>query len=236
MLHMACFLACQVLSSPEMLTEETSSKQHGSVLSISPVLKVCISWMCNFKTLNWQMLRGRRSLHGDTLKLRYPFPFLDMMVDYLAEVWLTLFLLAAFACLCEKVQFLVEQLKSKTPAWSHLISATKYNSALAKKQLLGTAGRLQVAALIDQVETLKKDVADYFAKVVPNIAENVTIVEAEGVLESSKYTMLIIAAVNVIEHSQSPDAKSQASAILEDPATLPDVLKKKLRVIAHSST
>eukprot|EP00444_Apocalathium_aciculiferum_P070103 CAMPEP_0183568322 /NCGR_PEP_ID=MMETSP0371-20130417/116923_1 /TAXON_ID=268820 /ORGANISM="Peridinium aciculiferum, Strain PAER-2" /LENGTH=37 /DNA_ID= /DNA_START= /DNA_END= /DNA_ORIENTATION= len=35
------------------------------------------------KSLNWPMLHGRRTDDTNTLKLRYPFQFLDKLVEYL---------------------------------------------------------------------------------------------------------------------------------------------------------
>ena len=122
-------------------------------------------------------------------------------------------------------------MKDKAPQWTHIISSSKYNAALAKKQLLGNGRqlRVQLAQILEQVSSLR---ASFEATFTPEDRAEKDMTAVETYESMAEETLLIIAAVNTIENFTGKEAGvTMATDILADDGAngLPEILKKKLR-------
>ena len=127
-------------------------------------------------------------------------------------------------------------MQARTPTWGHIVSASRYNAALAKKQLLSAPQNL-IVDLVDSTTMLVAKLTDLSKAFGSDPAANPTLAEADGILESTKLTMTVIAGVNALEnYNNTAEGAKMATAILCEKKTIPEAMRARLRALAKSQS
>ena len=232
-LMVASFVVKVLLSSPEALLVCVSDSSGASPAEVAPILFTCFDWMENACGLAWLDLRSKADAQAVGSSLRYPTAQLGKVVTYLMSTWMPSVKAEAGKLITKAMDKKTEQLKSKTPVWNHILSNSRYNSTLARKQLLNCPNLSTVGQLIEEIEGMMGELGRLLPEDV--LAESTSAMEAEGVLEAAKVALAIVAAVHLVELKSKSDAGAQASELLRDPKSgIPEVLKAKLRLLAKS--
>lgn len=120
-----------------------------------------------------------------------------------------------------------------------MITHTKYNGALCKKQLLNAASNEALGLGIDVAHNLTSSVAEVFTELghEKDIEEDTNLQEAENLLELARNTVTIPAAVSLVEilakGSATDDLTTKAKELL-DTKVLPEALRLKVKAIADA--
>ena len=163
------------------------------------------------------------------LKLVFPIEPMDAFLKSIGSEWCSIARARCSILCANKLEGGAAALQEQTPRWSHTVTRTNYNSAIAKKQLL-SKDLSTVADAIDMVESLQGDLANICAKA--KLQPSLAIQEAQGTLDSARLAMSVVAAVNCLEKfATQPEGPTMAADLVGE-AGLPDILKSKLRTLA----
>ena len=211
----------------------TTTSKTGTNTLITPLLATCMKWFLAGSGLGWVQMK---TTLGDMSEasLRYQLKDLDYVAVWLGSTWWPA---AKKACLLKALEHLAKVaggLKERVPPHNHVVTNTKYNKTLAKKQLL-SVNTQALADGIDQVAELIADITFKFELDDKAVAECTTVAEADGVADAARMAMSIISAVSIVEEfGSSAEGAQQAEEMMIDKAcwsSLPDVLKSKLKAV-----
>lgn len=235
MLHVACALTVRTLSSVKNYTLISVNKNKEESIVITPLIMSVLDWFKNMSGLAWKYLKDRQPPVLFTLRARITVAELDHLVTFLSTAWTRSVIATVSAGLLTVLGEKSAALVAKTPGWSHIVSNSRYNASLVKKQLLGShALRVQLANLIDHTSSLIGEIKSKIAPLLPQVTEDSVYIEASGALEAAETTMLLIAAVETIEnHGKDAGGPAMAEQILDDTGSrsLPDTVKAKLKAL-----
>ena len=127
-------------------------------------------------------------------------------------------------------------LANAVPVYSHIITNTKYNAVLAKRQLLAPSARSQLVTAMARAQDFLPTVVALNSKWAEGTYDDKS-AEHQGIdaaIASAMTAMVVIAGVNLVEDCKSnADAPDQASALLDqDWHHLPDALRARVKQLA----
>lgn len=123
---------------------------------------------------------------------------------------------------------------AKTPRYGHIVSEKKYNSALAKRQLLDD----------EELRTQLPRAATHLAQLLTSIStcveewglgdpkDRYDVQSAQGAIDAAKESLVVVAAVNCVELGKTAKGRAMAEKILQTKPVLPAALKQKLMDVA----
>lgn len=236
-LQLACSMTTQMLQ--ETSTVILATKEKGmETLRVAPTLATCFQWVLAATTLTWPQTRDLALECAPEAPLLYPVANMDHIINFVNATWLPTAMQKALRLALQVVAEKAQELRNKTPAYAHIITATKYNSTLAKKQLLAAPVQV-VGSLIEAIGSLVSEVKEVFELSEMAVAENATLSETDGVMEAAKLSMSVIAAVTAIESfAKTAQGPGMARQLLDDKKSsvgLPEVLRQKLRAMVAAS-
>lgn len=168
-------------------------------------------------------------------RMNIPFQKLGAMVSYITSTWLPIAKEIGLE-LCLKIAAKdTNDLKAKTPSWQHIVNGSKYNSTLAKRQLLNCSASA-LGALTDKVETMLLNIKIVFDVSDEAEGDSEVFSEGQGIIDSAKLGLTVIAAICCIEQfSSKAEGPEMARSLLADKrhvVGLPAILQTKLRTLA----
>jgi hypothetical protein len=160
---------------------------------------------------------------------------LSVMMQGISEVVVPKLAQVLVKLVRDEIKLDTKKVEENTPRWNHLVSNTKYQGQLAKKQLLGHPSREALPPLINKLHGL----IESFAAVCTELGieekpcDMEGLAEAEPVLEHATLSMTVIAAVNVVEQlSSTADGRAMAKTVWENGGkSLPQALRIKLEAL-----
>lgn len=164
--------------------------------------------------------------------------FVGSIVDVIMSWWINNFKKSFMAAALENIDADRISLDNRIPRYQHIVSKSRYNSMLAKAQLLGNPNRTALPPLLNSLHSFCASCShlyqiwDFGAP-----AEEVALAAADASIDSAKAALHVIAAVNIIEEfsSQPKVAQDMAAKVLAAAGPdLPSILKEKLRHVARN--
>lgn len=232
MLVVASFMNSYLLMDSDKLVIKCHSQNASTkVLAVAPIFFACLQWIESGANLTWMKFVESARACAMEANFKHPKSDLNTIVSFFSATWAPSAKRMGAALANGVITMTAQKLKNMTPSWSHVINGSKYNGALARRQLLGQQSLHLVVELIDDLGMLRTSVCELLPDDDPE--ENVAILEADGIVSMSKLALAVIAAVATIENPSAAESPAQADRLLEDKAcALPEVLKGKLRAIA----
>lgn len=160
MLFVTSALAHQALGEKPQIVMKVKNKGVTSY-QVSPVVSMCLDWVVADCGLNWAAARSHFEESAGEHRFKYNVVDLSRVVGYISASWLPFARYSGLRCTFPVIESMAKQLSAKTPQYSQIRTNSRYNSALAKKQLV-TAPVEQIAKFIDQLELFMKDVVNDF--------------------------------------------------------------------------
>ena len=128
-----------------------------------------------------------------------------LIVKNIEEVWLPLVRTDLHKVLMSRIEKISTAVHKATPPTSHIVSASRYNASIAKRQLLSHPSRTMLPPLIHKLDSILKSYAT--ARCSFGVAASKAdeekfekmIQEADASLENAQDALLICAVVNVVE-------------------------------------
>ncbi|CAK0849463.1 unnamed protein product [Prorocentrum cordatum] len=229
------------LQTPGSVVVKVSACQDtgGDKFVVSPWVNECAQWLFDGGGVNWAQVKNRVSQMAADVNMKYSVSELESIVMFAATVVAPLARERALDACLAKLKGIGEELKGKTPQYSHILTGTRYNASPAKKQLTNETTLQSVGALIDMAEEYSSDINKQFGITEEGVNDHPVLVEVDGVVDAAKTAMCVCAAVNTVEHfSKSADGPKMAQDILDNKeaiASVPGVLKTKLGALAKTS-
>lgn len=167
-----------------------------------------------------------------------PVEALDTIINFLVR-----FAGHCKTCIYEKLNDIltgqIKSLNALVPAWSHLVSNKKYNSAMAVKQLLVPTMQAKLEDSLHKTFHMTSSISRLYSEWGDDnmLEDHATIQEAEAALEHTRTTMTIIACVGLLEMKASISASDRAAkaAKLIKSKCVPDALRAKLKELTATT-
>jgi len=236
-LVVASAMATQVLADHRQTVVVVPADSEGGpdTMQVVPALDACFTYFSTSSPLAWGQTREVLVKAAKGLELKHPVETLDATMNFLSTTWVQSARAKGLDLVLMNVARMSKELKDKSPKFDHLITNTKYNTSLVKKQLVNAPCTV-AATLVDHLSTLVASIAQVFGFSEQDVAGHPTLSEALGVVDSAKISLGVVAAVNAIEHfSKTAQGPSMAKELLDDKALaagLPQALATKLRSLA----
>lgn len=188
-----CFVVC--------FTLQVLEHKHGAALLTTttgaPIgsMRDCViavfSWLTSSLGLTWTHIKDiASSMTAEGYSLRWRIDQLDILTGSIGTSWLLAAKERCIESLSSALTSMCKDLQERTPSWGHIVTGSRYNGALAKKQLLGPPLSM-LADLIDATSGLIADICDLSAQLGHARSENQHIAEAEGILEHAQTCMIV---------------------------------------------
>lgn len=232
MLTVAAFVESLVKSDMGGVVVAGTDTEGKHTCTLTPLVGTCLLWIQGASGLQWARIDGAARSCALQAKLRYPTEDMQKTVRQLSLVWSEHIGSSTIDRVLDTLEAKVTLLKTKTPAWAHIITSTKYNSTLARRQLLNNKELHVITQLVDEVDSLSASLMDFNnSKMVYGDARYI---EADGVVRMAKTTMAIIAAVSALEnYGKTAEGSAMAAELLaDDTVSLPTILRNKLKELA----
>lgn len=126
----------------------------------------------------------------------------------------------------------IKLLNKLVPAWSHLITAKKYNSALAVKQLLNPSMQAKLDDGMHSTFHMTSSISRLYSEWGDDamLEDHPVIAEADVAVDNARNAMTIIACVGLLEVKLASDSDRAAKAAkLMKAKCVPDALRAKLK-------
>ena len=212
--QVAAALSMQVLNSSGTTMVKSTATSGASTWEVRSTIAVGFGWLEGACGLTWMQLKTRGVMESKFSELRFRIELLDDVIQFVQQVWLPSAQQQALGMMSDTLGKQVAAMQSRTPMWGRIISSSRYNQALAKKQLLQAPHTL-IVDLIDSTGTLMTKLVDLTKQFGGDPNLNPTLAEADGILEATKLTMTVIAGVNTVEnYSKTAEGAKMATQIL----------------------
>jgi hypothetical protein len=230
--QVASALSVQVLSSSATTMVKSTTASGASTWEIRSTIALSFGWLEGACGLTWLQLKTRGVVESKFSELRFRIELLDDVIQFIQQVWLPSAQQHALYMLSTTLAKQLADIQARTPTWGHIVSASRYNQALAKKQLLSAPQHL-IVDLIDSTTNLVTKLTDLSKQFGNDPSANNTLAEADGILESTKLTMTIIAGVNALEnYNNTVEGARMATQLLLE-KQLPEAMRSRLRLLAN---
>lgn len=126
----------------------------------------------------------------------------------------------------------IKLLNKLVPAWSHLITAKKYNSALVVKQLLNPSMQAKLDDGMHSTFHMTSSISRLYSEWGDDamLEDHPVIAEADVAVDNARNAMTIIACVGLLEVKSASDSDRAAKAAkLMKAKCVPDALRAKLK-------
>jgi hypothetical protein len=238
-IHLAVLANQILLANAKAMIGWQSVEESGNRVPV--VKQLCVDIITNIEEYaqTWSSVRAHLADDDKHVHFAVQLQVLDRIMYWVLHEWVPMSKQHLVETVAKHIAEITENLKKKTPVWSHLVTNTKYNANLCKKHLLipSLSESLEVATDTDFYLVSSLTAACDTLMVKELAAENVTLAEAEGVIEHARLTMTVMASVSLVEvlHKQqsTDDNASQAEKLLEAKG-VPDALRSRLKALQEA--
>ena len=219
---MVAFYSEKILGATGQLIVQRKEKQRD-VLGVNLVVSQFFRAL-ETHLKGWPACKASLEETACTLRSAVPVETLDKSMAFVRLRWAPHARAVCYERCSRALAAEVEVLSKSTPVWSHITNQTKYNSSLAKKQLMDHSMIARLDTSIHNVFELASDVCCLYEELGDGelSAENPAIAEAEAALAHGRTTVSILAAVALIEAVKLMKEK-----------TLPEGLRQRLKKLAE---
>lgn len=232
MLSVASFVHETFFKHPENLVlKPHGHARQGTAQPVAParLFLSCMDLLDGAGKLEMKELCSGLEAIADKRVLFYKEADMITLAKHLSTTWPIAARRRAGEILSAELEKTTETLKMKTPGFSHIVTGTKYNSTLARKQLLNHGAVHSIGELIADAKILVSALEE--ALPAGDFEDNHAVMDREGVMQLAKTTLAVIAAIGAIEQPRSGNEAAEiAGRVLEDKHSgIPEALKSKLR-------
>ena len=210
------------------------------VLAVNPVLQLALEKACELCDGTWHCLRSEFENQSGVIHATISLGSLSQAMECISEVWVRKVENDMVKGIVERIAIEADVTQKATPVWSHIVSSTKYNQSLGKRQLLLHPCREKMPGMISDLHNLVKTFSEMSQMLQNKVAvtELSEIQVAEAVLDHATESMTVIAAINVVEElGKTRQGKTMAELVWKNGGkNIPGPLKTKLEAIVNFET
>ena len=221
----------------ELLIKVAPSGGGKPVVMINPKVLGILASLGELCHATWQPLQSEVEVQLGIFDCIIPISSPIAMVECVGQHWLPQFKKDMTTDVVQRIRNDTEKLQDSTPRWSHIVSSSKYNQTIAKRQLLGHPMRERIPAMMEELDSIVKSFRCFAQNIVLDASELAEVQAAEASLDNANEAMCVVAVISVVEEfGMTLKGQNLAKVLVADMrATIAGPLKAKFDKVLHAS-